>query len=84
MSTPFGLPPAEVAYQEAHIHQDKGPMVIGVSIALIALTSATVVLRFIARWIRQLPWGLDDYFLIPALVRCVLPSVGLLVEQNIL
>ena len=72
-----GLPPGEVAYQSAHIHEDRGPLIIGVSVTLITLTTVTVALRFIARWIRQLPWGLDDYFMIPALVRSILRLVGL-------
>lgn len=62
------LPPAALAYQKAHIKENRGPMVIGVSAALIALVTAAVLLRFLGRRVRQLPLLYDDWLTIPAWV----------------
>ena len=55
-------------YQKAHIHDDRGSLMVGVSITLMILSVITVALRFLSRWIKRLPWEADDYTMIPALV----------------
>ena len=62
------LPPAALAFQEAHIKENHGPMVIGVSAILIALVTAAVLMRFLGRRVRQLPLLSDDWLTIPAWV----------------
>lgn len=64
-----GVGPEELRYQEAHLHEDRGPLIVGVSTFLIVLCIIAVTLRFVARWIRRLPWMADDYAMLPALVR---------------
>lgn len=68
MATMSGLSPEELRYQEAHIQEDSGPWIVGVSIFLVVLCFVAVTLRFVARWIRRLPWKADDYAMLPALV----------------
>ncbi len=65
---PSSLTPQQLAYLEAHLSDSRGPHVIAVSILLIVLSIVAVVLRFVARNIRNLPWMVDDYFMLPALV----------------
>lgn len=60
------LPPAALAFQKAHIKENRGPTVIGVSATLIALVTVAVSLRFLGRRVRQLPFLLDDLLTIPA------------------
>lgn len=60
--------PAQVAYVQAHLDETQGPRIIAISTLLIVISIVTVVLRFIARNIRKLPWLIDDYFMLPALV----------------
>ncbi|MCJ1246869.1 hypothetical protein MMC30_004078 [Trapelia coarctata] len=74
-----GLSPEELRYQEAHIQEDRGPWIVGVSIFLIVLCTVAVTLRFVARWIRRLPWKADDYAMLPALL-----FTALLCAENIL
>ena len=65
---PPPLTPAQVAYIQTHLYEDQGPRVVATSITLMVLVVLAVVLRFIARNIRKLPWEIDDYFMLPALV----------------
>lgn len=60
--------PAQVAYVLAHLDETQGPRIVAISILLIVISIVAVVLRFIARNIRKLPWLIDDYFMLPALV----------------
>ncbi|MCJ1366566.1 hypothetical protein MMC16_005695 [Acarospora aff. strigata] len=64
---PPPLTPAQVAYIQTHLYEDQGPRVVATSITLMVLVVLAVVLRFIARNIRKLPWEIDDYFMLPAL-----------------
>ncbi len=61
----------EIAYQQAHVADDKGPSIIGCAIFFIAFPSIVVALRFLARYLKKSPLKLDDYFTLPALV-CLL------------
>lgn len=72
---PSFLTPEQLAYLEAHLGDNRGPRILAVSYFLIAITVITVILRFVARAVRKLPWQIDDYSMIPALVcrPCTLP-----------
>ena len=62
------ISPEEIACQKANIAQDKGPVVVGVSIFLTVLPAIVVVLRFGARHVQKLPFKADDWLTIPAIV----------------
>lgn len=62
------LTPAEVVYINAHLDETRGPRIVAISILLIVVSIVAVMLRFIARNVRKLPWQIDDYFMLPALV----------------
>jgi hypothetical protein len=62
------MTPEEIAYQQAQIAGDKGPEIVGAAIFFIVFPTVIVVLRFLARSLRKLPLGIDDYFTLPALV----------------
>lgn len=66
---PPPLTPEQVAYIKTHLDEDQGPRIVAISVFLIVISVVSVVLRFIARNVRKLPWQLDDYFMLPALVR---------------
>lgn len=51
-----------------HIDDNQGPRVVTISVLFIVTSVVAVVLRFIARKMRKLPWLIDDYFMLPALV----------------
>ncbi|KAI9872486.1 MAG: hypothetical protein M1830_001567, partial [Pleopsidium flavum] len=72
---PSFLTPQQLAYLEAHQNDSRGPRIVAVSVLLIVLSIVTVVLRFIARNIRGLPWKIDDYFMLPALFFTVILCV---------
>ena len=64
----MSLPPAELAYQEAHIHEDRS---LGLTIAyVIAIVIATVAvaLRVVARRISNAALKADDITIVLALV----------------
>ena len=62
------LSPEEIAFQQANISQNKGSLVVGLSIALTVIPAIAVVLRFAARHVQKLPFKTDDWLTIPALV----------------
>ena len=55
------LPPQELAYQQAHIHEDRGPIVIGVCASLFILSTSAVILRVVARRRKKVKLAWDDY-----------------------
>ena len=73
------LPPSEVAYEEAHLSDDRGPLVVGVSGLLMGVVVVIVSLRFIARRTRHMPLLTDDWL---ALVGMVSESPGALRRPN--
>ena len=64
-----GLTPSEIAYQKAHIDQNRGPQIVAVSGFLIAVTSIIVFSRLIARRWKRVSYGWDDYLALGGLVR---------------
>lgn len=71
----YTLTPEDIAYQQAHFHENKGPMIVDVSIFLIVVTTITVALRFLARFIKSLPLQWDDWLSVAGLVMVVLMCV---------
>lgn len=67
MSSPPEPPPL-TPDQEARIHEDRGPVVYGVSSVIIALCIIAVALRLVARFNRRMKVGLDDWLAVGALV----------------
>ncbi|RYP46258.1 hypothetical protein DL768_007525 [Monosporascus sp. mg162] len=66
MATPMAPPltPSQIA----SIDEDRGPTVTIVTSTLIALSTSSVFLRFVARTSRQMKYGLDDWLSIGALL----------------
>jgi hypothetical protein len=60
--------PAQIAYQQAHIDDDRGPSIVGCAIFFIIFPTIVVALRFVARFARKLPLEHDDYLTLPSLV----------------
>lgn len=62
------LTPQQIAYQTAHIDDDRRPDVLatGITMALVATTAVTV--RFICRRHMKVAISYDDYFILLALV----------------
>ncbi len=60
--------PEDIAYQLSHPEENDGPRIIAISIMLMVVCTVVVILRFVARKVRKLPWKIDDYMTIPALV----------------
>jgi len=56
------LTPAEISYQQAHIHQNKGPVLIGVASMFIVLCTLAVIGRVYARVLLKAKFAADDYF----------------------
>ena len=71
------LLPGEIAYQEAHSHENRGPIIIGICSTLLVLSTIAIVLRVIARRIRLAKLGADDYLIFLAEVGFVLDNRGL-------
>ncbi|KFH47793.1 hypothetical protein ACRE_012880 [Hapsidospora chrysogenum ATCC 11550] len=67
MSSPPEPPPL-TPDQEARIHEDRGPVVYGVSSAIIALCIIAVALRLVARFNRRMKVGLDDWLAVGGLL----------------
>lgn len=57
--------------------QSKGPVIVGVNITLLIITSTVVLLRFYTRAYMLRSWGMDDYVLIPAFVGYPNPAASL-------
>ena len=57
------LPPGEIAYQEAHIRDNRGPAIIGVCSMLLLLSTTAVILRVVARRIKMVKLGADDFLI---------------------
>lgn len=56
-------------YSQDYLREYRGDQLINVSIAFIVLVIVAVALRFIAKVKTNAPLALDDYLIIPALVR---------------
>ena len=62
------IPPSELAYQEQHIDQNRGPMTIGVCSMFLVLAFGAVAARLASRRISRVRLGSDDYLILVALV----------------
>ena len=62
------LTPQEIAYQEAHIHDDRSKDVAVSHLLCLCLALAAVVMRFVSRRLGKVPLGADDWMVITAYV----------------
>lgn len=67
------IPPAELAYQTAHIDEDRGPGLLAFLIVALVISAVSVALRFWSRFIAHARWRADDYTLLAALVYSSVP-----------
>ena len=65
----MSLPPAELAYQEAHIHDDRSAGLTVAYVIAFTVSTITVALRIVARRISKTALKADDFTIILALVR---------------
>ena len=65
----MSLPPEALAYQTAHINDDRGPEVIAVDAVLTILATVAIGLRFLVRWRTHVGFKADDYTILLAGVR---------------
>lgn len=70
----MNLSPEEIAYEEAHFHENKAyQQIIAISVfGVFAFVS--VVLRLVARKVGQIPLAMDDYLIIAAMVKSINPD----------
>lgn len=59
------------------INESRVNLIIGLSTTLLVLSSSAVTFRFLARWMRRVPWHADDSLIIPSLVSTLSLLVGL-------
>lgn len=64
----FGLSPEDVAYQTAHIHDNRRPALTATISVLSALSSIAVLLRLAIRWRTSVGIGADDILIVIAWV----------------
>ena len=62
----MSLTPDQLAYQMAHIHQDRGPYLIATTAVLSVLSTAAIYLRFLVRWRTKVGFKTDDYAILMA------------------
>ena len=75
----MSLSPEEIAYEEAHIHDNRAYQQI-IPLAIFGLLAfASVVLRFIARRSKGVPLGLDDWLIVAA----IFFGIGLVVSTGL-
>lgn len=60
--------PADLAYQTAHIHEDKRPLTVAALAILSVLSTAAVILKLGIRWRMRAGFKEDDYTIVLALV----------------
>ena len=59
-----GLPPG-------YLQEHRGYVLVGVAIAFICLETVSVFLRFLSHRLGNIPTGIDDLLIIPALLLCI-------------
>ncbi len=67
--------PQEIAYQEAHITDDKAGAIIAANATCYAIGIIAVALRFLSRRISKIKYEWDDWLAVAGLVRPPLPSI---------
>ena len=65
----FTFTPEEIRYMLSHLHEDRGPILIGVNCMFLVLCFTATGARFLARRITRAPIAADDYLVLAALVR---------------
>ena len=65
------LPPDEIAYEEAHINDNRGPILVGVTTILLVLGILAALGRFASRRMTKAALATDDWLVLFSLV-CVL------------
>lgn len=68
----FTFTPEEIRYMLLHIHDDRGPILIGVTCMFLVLCFTATSARFLARRVTRAPIAADDYLVLAALVRDIL------------
>jgi len=66
---PSPLMPAEIQYEIAHVHDDRGPDMVVSNVICISLACVAVLLRLIARRLSKAKIWFDDYMIVVALVK---------------
>lgn len=65
----FTFTSEEIVHMLAHIHDDRGPILIGVTCMFLVLCITATSARFLARRITRAALAADDYLVLTALVR---------------
>ena len=67
--------PQEIAYQVAHITDDKAGSIIAANVVCYTVGIIAVALRFLSRRISKIRYEWDDWLCVAGLVRSPLPSI---------
>lgn len=62
------LPPSEIQYEEAHIHQSQQAAAYGVPIAFFILAVCFICIRLVSRGMHRAKFALDDYLALAGIV----------------
>ena len=62
------LPPADVQYQLAHVHESRAKEVVVSQLVCLAIAVVAVALRFLSRCISKTPLKSDDWMIVAAMV----------------
>jgi uncharacterized protein (DUF486 family) len=65
------FPPEEIAYQTAHINEDRSVLVVAVFSVFLGVAILSLILRIIARRVGNSKLALDDYLSIGATVALI-------------
>ena len=67
--------PEQIQYQLDHINDSRQTLVVSSAIAMIALTTSAVVLRFVVRKVKKIPFWWDDWLCLISLPFSILGAV---------
>ena len=67
--------PQEIAYQEAHITDNRSGSIIAAGVTCYTIGIIAVALRFLSRRISKIRYEWDDWLVCAGLVRLPLPSI---------
>lgn len=62
------LSPSELAYQEAHISEDRAPKLVAAVAVLVTLSSIAIILRVATRIVTKVGFAADDFVIFIAWV----------------
>lgn len=74
----------EIAYEEAHIKDNRGPTPIGITTMFLALGILAVLGRLISRRIRKAALAADDWLALFSQVRVLLSSFFIHIEKRVI